>query len=617
MSLNTNSNASQLRQPIKCLLLQLGGSGDLYKSLMALKAAKQLYPQLEITVLCKDKFSEGPKCISWIREVVVFKDANLTEPYLQGKAGRIETLDGLREWINPLLKQDFDFVLNWSFSEASSYLAQMIPSEYKLGYVRNFEGQLCAFDQWSQYFQGVLQNNIDQNIHVTDILTTQFLTALHLFAGAPSPPVEPQVSHRSFFVCKTTDLGEASKMRDGGRFWISLQLDADSGRPEIPLRVWSSLASQILRRHPEYHVALLGGSAKQRQAEKILQSLLESDKIEPHRILNLADCTFDQNICAISNSRWVVSADHAVAHLATLLGTRVLQIGLGDVRAKKVLEAAPYGNQHGVILPVGQSPMVQHEYLAGLADIAYGTWSYLQSQWSHQGKKTIEDHFSQLGLSPLPRLFQAYVSKIRLPEDGGGSVYEGLFNRALDLEEWVSMANGYCARSWFCGWAPPIGKDFERRDVSVELIRDLRKLKEATEVLHKVCLEAKKTSKDLLDISKGLVSDRLMDTSVRAEIATLGIKLKDLEILIDRLSVAQKPLNFFRAISKVFLHNMSGSKIREMSKESFDVFSRLEQGVQNYLSWIDFSQKLGRPVVVSLQVKEDGALREIKEFPNA
>ena len=47
--------------PIRCLVIQLARLGDTVQSLMALRAAKQLYPQLEITLLTRETFSDAAK----------------------------------------------------------------------------------------------------------------------------------------------------------------------------------------------------------------------------------------------------------------------------------------------------------------------------------------------------------------------------------------------------------------------------------------------------------------------------------------------------------------------------------------------------------------------------
>ena len=46
----------------------------------------------------------------------------------------------------------------------------------------------------------------------------------------------------------------------------------------------------------------------------------------------------------------------------------------------------------------------------------------------------------------------------------------------MAIESWLAMVNGHIARSWYCGWVPPIGGEITREVISPPLVQKLREL---------------------------------------------------------------------------------------------------------------------------------------------
>src|SRR5262249_51649895 len=116
------STAVETSRPIRCVVIQLARIGDTLQSLMALRAAKQLYPQLEITFVARDRFAEAAKRVSWIHNVVTFPTDALLGPVLNKTKSEKDAVSDLARWTIPLVDRQWDLVVNWTFSEASSYL---------------------------------------------------------------------------------------------------------------------------------------------------------------------------------------------------------------------------------------------------------------------------------------------------------------------------------------------------------------------------------------------------------------------------------------------------------------------------------------------------------------
>jgi hypothetical protein len=307
----------------------------------------------------------------------------------------------------------------------------------------------------------------------------------------------------------------------------------------------------------------------------------------------------------VSSCQWVFSCDTAAIHLASVLGTRVLNVSVGPVRWS---ETGPYGNGHYVISGNTPCPGCENRVLAVNhtcresvdPDAVYATWAYASSEWAHRRQNPIEAHFSQLGWSDRLPGVRIYRSRIRNTNDGGGVVYEPLINRSLPLREWTSMVMGHMARSWYCGWVPPVAQELKREMIAPALIQKLRELDDSTQVLAKVCDEAVRTAISLNRRSSRLKSDKVMGLDERDELRDLAKKLMELEALVERLGKTHDPLVAFSQMSKVLMHNLRGSQLAELGKETAVSYRQLAEGVTILREWIKQTLAMARPVALGI-----------------
>jgi hypothetical protein len=223
----------------------------------------------------------------------------------------------------------------------------------------------------------------------------------------------------------------------------------------------------------------------------------------------------------------------------------------------------------------------------------------------------METHFSQLGWTQQLSQVRIYRSKIRPGNDGGGVFYESITKHPIRIQDWTAMVMGQIARSWYCGWVPPVGQEILRESLSPSLIQQLRELKESTEVLSKICDQAAKTALTLNRKSSTLKSQKLMGVRDREELQELGAALAELEGLIERLSKTHTPLLTFSQMSKVMMHHLKGSDLAELGRETAQCYRQLNEGVQIYRSWIKHTLELVKPIALaSSNVTSIGSLRK-------
>src|SRR5688572_12327873 len=95
---------------IRMLIIQLARVGDTLQSLMALRAAKQLYPQLEIHFLARERFASAIKRVPWLDNVITLPTDSLLGPVLVNPKNEGFALRDLARWSKPLINEPWDFV---------------------------------------------------------------------------------------------------------------------------------------------------------------------------------------------------------------------------------------------------------------------------------------------------------------------------------------------------------------------------------------------------------------------------------------------------------------------------------------------------------------------------
>jgi ADP-heptose:LPS heptosyltransferase len=585
-----------MREPIRIAVIQLARLGDSVQSLMALRAAHQLYPELEITYIAHESFAAAADRCPWIKKVVALPTEALVRPLLNGKRTARGMIPEIATWIEPLAQHTFDVVLNWTYSEASSFLAGILPARVRLGYSRRRDGTLSVIDGWSHYIHSVVQTETIQSIHLTDILTTQLLTALQVHFDEPVEDNDGQtVTSKSFFEIKRSPFVCDGWNHPGIR-WIALQLGASTEDKTWDPANFAKLASMIIRRHDDTRIILLGGKKEKEIEARFFEALrneerasgLPSAVFEKRIHSKVGKTSFDQWAQILSDAQWTISADTAAIHLASVLGTRVLNVSVGPVRFR---ETGPYGNGHYVV----RSPLA-----ATLPpEAVYATWTYASTEWQHRRVLPFAEHLRNLESSTLAGKLEVFRSKIRAPESGGGIHFETLIDQQITLENWYGQVLGHLAREWYCGWVPPVGQELERAEVSPELVQSLRKLSEGIEVLDKVYGEIIRTAEELFRKTKALKSEHLMKVSDREKIHVLGKKLEELESLSERVGVAQEPLQAIHRLARVLMHNLTGKRVSEVAEETVGVYRFLRIGVSGLRNWTSHTLSLARPVAVA------------------
>src|SRR5262249_39467394 len=97
----------------------------------------------------------------------------------------------------------------------------------------------------------------------------------------------------------------------------------------------------------------------------------------------------------IGQCQWLLSGDTAALHVASVLGTRVVNVSVGPVRWT---ETGPYGNGHYVIAAEatcggcenGSHQISDHTCRQLVTpEAVYASWSYAANEWAHRRQMSL------------------------------------------------------------------------------------------------------------------------------------------------------------------------------------------------------------------------------------
>jgi ADP-heptose:LPS heptosyltransferase len=555
------------KKKMSIIIVQLGEISEIFRSLMAMKAIKHLYPDMELTVVARTEASSPLKRVSFIDHVIEV-------PKVRGQGDAITQVAG---WIGKIIDRNYDVLANWTYakehSRKAAIVTTLIPAAVKVGdYIRE-DSTSGSYDAWSMYREAWLKDEtIDQDIHFTDLITTQLLTVLQIHAGDPNPDVGAvAVTSKFFFDVKSEALPDVFRVRAKGFKWVAVHPSS------LPERA-SEWVDMVLRRHPDYAIVVFG------KPGEILASAAN-----PRVVFLNEELHFDSLVAVLSQCSWLVCGKHAIADLASLLSVRIFYSPEAIDRefALKWTEAGPYGNGHIVMASQGEWK----------PELAYATWSYYQGEWFHQYSLTVSGHFDNLGVTSGLSEIQIYKSRIRPSVEGGGVSFERTAGVTREFEAWMYRVRGQMARAWFCGWLPSVDAEVARLSLNPSLIKKIRGLHESLALLEKLAAQGRGLAVELHQVASKTRS-HLMSVEERDHIESFGKKILDVEALMSRVIMVEPELRCLLKWYQQLMHNLQGESIAAMAKETVQGFDLMEEGIELLLVYTKKTLEIAKPKAV-------------------
>lgn len=293
---------------MKILLIQLARFGDIFQSWPSIRALKRTYPECEIHVLVRSKFASAIELLPEVDRIwTLDSEKILKASCLDHRVGLTE----LHRVINDLSNEKFDYSINLTFSNFSSYLNFRVHAKAKRGYGRHKDGTPTFADSASAYFYSQVGVGLSNRTHVCD-----------LFARVCG--VELKLVDWNF--------QKFSRLREK---YIVAHLGASHPKKCLPIQIWADVIGNL-----GAQVKLIGSSGEADLADHIIKNC-------GSHVENLVGKTsFQETFDIIARARLFVGCDSGPLQIASIVNTRSLNLSF---RTVNFWETGPKAVQSAVL----------------------------------------------------------------------------------------------------------------------------------------------------------------------------------------------------------------------------------------------------------------------------
>jgi ADP-heptose:LPS heptosyltransferase len=314
---------------MKILVLQLARLGDIYQTWPVIRAIKRscmdIDESVEIHLLTRAKFSEAVTGLKSIHRHWVLDSRSVLEPLIDERPNFEVSQSRLNELCDSLLAEQFDKIINLSFSPLSSEIVAELSSVSRPpsvhGYTRTSDGYLAIPDDTSAYFYAQTGPAGVNRIHVTD-----------LFAGVAGVELDDSDYREPKKHIPDVDVPLKNSML--------LHIGASDSQKTLSLYKWQQVVRQLLTVY-DGDVVLIGATEEQEFAAEIesvqvvasqVGSSLGELKPAKRSALNLVGKTnLTELFLLIASAKMLIGGDSGPIHIATLTNTPVLNLSFSSV----------------------------------------------------------------------------------------------------------------------------------------------------------------------------------------------------------------------------------------------------------------------------------------------
>lgn len=311
---------------MKILIIQLARLGDIYMSWPIARALKRKNPEADIHFLVRERFAgalEGLECVNQIHK---FNTPVVFEKLMDSVDEGIGCLD---EFLDSLQKQNYDSVINLSFSPVSSYFTYYLGRTAKevYGYSRFSDSSFALTDSISAYYFSQVGVEKHNRFHLIDIFSS--MCGIDLEAEDFAYPV---------------GFAFSSPIKDS---YITVQLGASTANKTLTPFIWARVIKNFLSAHMGYKVVLIGSKDEQDLVSEIYAFNSHAD------IINLVGKTsIPELFPIIKNAALHVGGDSLCVQITNLTKTPCLNLSFESV---KFWETGPRSKGSFVLLNIQPS----------------------------------------------------------------------------------------------------------------------------------------------------------------------------------------------------------------------------------------------------------------------
>ncbi len=344
---------------MKILVLQLARLGDIFQTWPTLHALQR--QSAEVHVLVRPRFRAAAEGCDGIRKIHEFATDVILSPVLNdARLGLQPSLEALDALMHSLDSEKYDRIINLSFSPLSSWITfelemRAFQREKPLGtagYTRHIDGALAIPDDASAFFFA----QVGYRAQTGSTEPINRLSIPRLFATiAGVDPIEADWHGPSSPRALRAELGVPQE-------FIAVHIGASDEAKTLDAHHWGEVVARLVRRTGK-PVLLLGATGEVEKSERILAAVetngvsLNNDGGWNTRVLSLVGKTDVTELFGIiKKSTLLVAGDSALVQIASLVGTKVLNL---SSRTVSHWETGPASTGSRIILYGGAAPAAE------------------------------------------------------------------------------------------------------------------------------------------------------------------------------------------------------------------------------------------------------------------
>lgn len=297
---------------MKVLIIQLARLGDILQTWPTINGLKRINPDLEVDLLVRERFSSAALPEMGYSQLKVLPTPDILKPILLDDDCE-SSLEALNNFIEELLQEKYDKIINLSFSPFSSYLVHALETKQTdvYGYTRFADGYLSIPDDVSAYFYAQVGIGRPNRVHLTQIFSG--------VAGVELVAKDWQVSVGEDAIDVDVDFDF------NHRRYIVVQMGASQKNKTYGESKWVQVFNHLCKM-TEIPIVIVGSSEEQQYFEAI-----KVQSVHPTIVNCIGKTSIRQLFSVVKKASLVVCNDSLLNHVASLVDTPTLNISFSSV----------------------------------------------------------------------------------------------------------------------------------------------------------------------------------------------------------------------------------------------------------------------------------------------
>lgn len=306
---------------MKILVVNLLRLGDVVANASAIKAIRGRFPQAEIHLMVNSNFANAASLIAGVDRTVLFERDRLQAACVEAERPMFEAFDWLSGFVERACEEKYDLLYNFTHNRLSGWLCGLITAPEKIGLVLDGSGAVSFGSAWFRHLNQQVDFDESQSFNHADI-----------FIGAAGG--WDQVGEQTFFdnllietAAGRTEASLYSASLAGGPS-IALQISTSDSKKEWGDLRFRVLAENLLSRHPELTIFVVGAPDEKARIDKFCQSIEgDSARIRP-AVLSLAGV-----VSFLEQVDVLVTGDTSIKHFGSAGTVQIVELIVGSADA--------------------------------------------------------------------------------------------------------------------------------------------------------------------------------------------------------------------------------------------------------------------------------------------